>query len=84
MTQEAELDTLFPKKETTEKTHNVWVQWEHENMPWNEICAMVVGVFGLPGHRYIYTPTIDYMVFEFKSEKDRQLCEILLSEYITR
>jgi hypothetical protein len=53
-------------------------------MPWNEICAMVVGVFGLPGHRYMYTPTMDYMVFEFKSEKDRQLCEILLSEYIIR
>ena len=84
MIQEAELDTSFLKKETTEKTHNVWIRWQHENIQWNEICAMVIEVFGLPGNRYVYTPTIHYMVFEFMSEKDRQLCEILLSEYITR
>lgn len=82
MTQEAELDTLFPNGVTIEKLHIVWVEWKQPNMPWNEICAKVVEVFGLPGDRYTSHPTPHYMAFKFQSEKDRTLCEILLSEYI--
>jgi hypothetical protein len=73
---------LFPKKEITENSHNVRVLWQHENMPWNEICAMVMEVFGLPGNRYTYTPNTHYMIFKFRSEKDKTLCEILLSGYL--
>jgi hypothetical protein len=51
-------------------------------MPWTEICAKVMEVFGLPGHRYTSHPTTHFMTFTFKSEKDRVLCEILLSEYL--
>ena len=47
---------------------------------WNETCAMVLEVFGLPGNRFMYRPHLDYMVFEFKTKKDADLCRILLSE----
>ncbi len=79
-----EYDTSYPKKETTDEVYNVWINWREENMPWNEICAKVVEVFGLPGIRYKWHPSLDTMCFSFKSEKDFVLCEILLSEYITR
>lgn len=69
---------------TTDKefSHSVQVNWQdnHSTIWWNETCAMVLEVFGLPGHRYMYRPHVDYMVFEFKSQKDEQLCRILLSE----
>ena len=47
---------------------------------WNETCAMVLEVFGLPGGRYESKPEHDYMSFTFKNEKDADLCRILLSE----
>jgi hypothetical protein len=53
-------------------------------MPWNEICVKVMEVFGLPGNRYTTHPSTHYMAFKFNSEKDRILCEILLSEYIVQ
>jgi hypothetical protein len=53
-------------------------------MPWNEICAKVIEVFGLPGDRYVTSNTPYFMIFRFKSEKDFILCEILLSEHITK
>jgi hypothetical protein len=49
---------------------------------WNEACADVMEVFGLPGDRFTSHPTADYMDFYFKSEKDAKLCKILLSEKI--
>ena len=55
--------------------------WNNQSVPWwNECCAMVLEVFGLPGQRFMYHPYEDYMVFEFKSKKDHDLCRILLSE----
>ena len=47
---------------------------------WNEACAKVLGVFGLPGERFYYRPKEDYMIFIFKSVNDARLCRILLSE----
>jgi len=61
----------------------VKVDWKNDYSPtiwWNETCAMVLEVFCLPGHRFLYRPHLDYMIFEFKSKKDEQLCRILLSE----
>ena len=62
--------------------HEVIVDWHAPNGEfwWNETCAMVVEVFGLPGQRFVYTPTEDFMTFCFKSKKDADLCKILLSE----
>ena len=61
----------------------VKVDWSHGiNVAygWNEACAKVLGVFGLPGERFYYRPKEDYMIFIFKSKKDARLCRILLSE----
>lgn len=62
--------------------HEVIVDWtlERGTIWWNEVCAMVLEVFGLPGHRFVYTPSADFMTFTFKSKKDADLCRILLSE----
>jgi hypothetical protein len=49
---------------------------------WNEACAKVLGVFGLPGERFYYRPKEDYMIFIFKSVKDATVCRILLSETV--
>ena len=63
-------------------THIVQVDWQdyQGTIWWNETCALVLEVFGLPGHRFIYKPSIDHMLFKFKSVKDKSLCELLLSE----
>ena len=41
---------------------------------------MVLEVFGLPGDRFVYHPHMDYMTFDFVSEKDAIMCKILLSD----
>ena len=65
-----------------EKTSNrVVVLWDNQNgFWWNETCAMVLEVFGLPGDRYESKPSHDAMFFDFKSTKDADVCRILLSE----
>lgn len=83
MIQEAALDTSFQKKAITEKQfdYTVRLEWNNQSIPWwNECCAMVLQVFGLPGNRFIYHPFEDYMEFSFHSEKDQQLCKIMFSE----
>jgi hypothetical protein len=65
----------------TENT--ITVVWDNQNgFWWNETCAMVLEVFGLPGDRYESRPEHDYMSFTFKNTKDAELCKILLSERI--
>ena len=61
--------------------NTVTVAWDNQNgFWWNETCAMVVEVFGLPGSRYRSNPQHDYMSFTFKNTKDAEICRILLSE----
>ena len=61
--------------------HEIVVAWHNQdNLWWNETCAMVLEVFGLPGNRFVYKPFEDFMTFTFKSKKDADLCRILLSE----
>lgn len=66
-----------------ETQYNIWIEWQYEKMPWNEICAKVIEIFGLPGNRYVTASSTHHLVFRFKSEKDFILAEILLSEYLT-
>jgi len=76
---------LFQKKETTvsPSDHEVIVDWHGQgNLWWNETCALVLEVFGLPGNRFVYTPSEDFMTFCFKSKKDADICRILLSDRI--
>jgi hypothetical protein len=75
---------LFQKKETIVLATNenqVAVLWDNQNgFWWNETCALVLEVFGLPGNRYESHPEEDCMTFTFKNKKDADLCRILLSE----
>lgn len=68
-------------EEITDKNQIVEIFWYNENVPWwNEQCAKVLEVFGLPGHRFYYKPGMYHMSFTFKTTKDANLCRILLSE----
>lgn len=59
----------------------VRIDWNNQhNQWWNETCADVLEVFGLPGNRFYYKPYSDYMTFTFKSKKDADICRLLLSE----
>lgn len=61
--------------------HMIRVDWHYQGTNWwNETCASVLEVFGLPGNRFYYKPHFEYMTFTFKSKKDADLCRILLSE----
>jgi hypothetical protein len=61
--------------------HLVSIPWQgQKSYWWNEACASVVEVFGLPGERFTSHPKMDQMDFLFKSQKDADLCRILLSE----
>jgi len=63
--------------------HVVRLPWTGQSgVWWNEACADIMEVFGLPGDRFTSHPTAEYMDFYFKSEKDAQLCRILVSEKI--
>jgi hypothetical protein len=64
--------------------HEVLVDWNPNRNSgfWNEICADIIEVFGLPGDRFVSSPTEDFMIFTFKNKKDAALCRILISEKI--
>lgn len=61
----------------------VKVSWSDNQVPlWNECCALVLEVFGLPGNRFVCHPKEDYMEIEFLKESDAILCQVLLSEKV--
>lgn len=63
--------------------HVVRIPWQgQKSYWWNEACADVLEVFGLPGGRFTSHPSMDAMDFYFKSPRDAELCKILLSERI--
>jgi hypothetical protein len=66
--------------------YDITIPWETtENdrwVSWNELCADIMEVFGLPGHRYMTHTTPACMKFYFKSEKDALLCNVLISDKI--
>lgn len=65
----------------TSNDHEIVVAWHNQDgLWWNETCAMVLEVFGLPGNKFVYKPYESFMTFTFKSKKDADLCRILLSE----
>lgn len=69
---------LYPDLKKT-----IRIPWNNQQEHWwNETCADIMQVFGLPGDRYTSHPTPDYMDFHFKSQKDADLCKILISEKV--
>jgi hypothetical protein len=73
---------MLLKSKNTNKECVIVVPWHtgQNEFWWNETCAMVLEVFGLPGHRFTYHPEMDKMSFHFNNKKDADLCRILLSE----
>ena len=67
---------LLEKYETPSKTQvtKVRLAWEPNNrdsdVAWNEICAWTMEQFGLPGTRFNWHPTEDFMDFYFHHEED--------------
>lgn len=75
------MGTIASKEEG--RIHIVSLPWHGQDKYWwNEACADVIEVFGLPGDRFTSHPTTDKMDFYFKNERDADLCRILLSEKI--
>lgn len=61
----------------------ITVHWNNQSIGWwNEVCADVMEVFGLPGKRFYYKPYPDVMTFTFKTKRDADLCKILISEKV--
>jgi hypothetical protein len=75
-------DSRIPAKDKG-YVHVVSIPWKgQKEYWWNDICADIMDVFGLPGGRYTSHPSENKMDFYFKSEKDLQLCKILISDKI--
>ena len=75
------MGTIAAKQEG--RVHVVSIPWHSQSGQWwNEACADVIEVFGLPGDRFTSHPSVDKMDFYFKSKKDADLCRILLSEKV--
>ena len=67
--------------ETINSVYEIRLNWANQDKYWwNNVCADVVEIFGLPGDRFTSHPYDDCMLFRFKSKKDYQLCKILLSD----
>lgn len=64
-------------------THVVSVPWKGQsNFWWNEACADIMDVFGLPGNKYTSHPTENKMDFYFRDERDAFMCKMLISDRI--
>jgi hypothetical protein len=48
----------------------VRIHWKSYNQNWNEICAIAVDYFGLPGDKFTTSVCKDYMDFRFTDEID--------------
>lgn len=60
-------------------THCIKLPWDST---WNESCADIMEVFGLPGDKFKCHPKPQSMEVYFKSKKDAELCKILLSHQL--
>lgn len=59
------------------------VPWKNQsNIWWNETCANIIEIFGLPGDKYTTEVSADEMLFFFQNEKDAMMCMLLISEEI--
>ena len=43
---------------------------------WNEVCASAIEEFGLPGNRFTWKPTEEYMDFVFEDERDALIFQL--------
>lgn len=65
------------------KDNVVTVPWKNQSdVWWNETCANIMEVFGLPGGRYRTEISVECMHFFFENEKDAFMCKIMISDQI--
>lgn len=63
------------------ENNTVTVFWKNQsNVWWNETCADILEVFGLPGEKYTTEVSPDSMKFHFKNYKDAFMCKIMISQ----
>lgn len=48
----------------------LWDDGRNNETIWNEICVWAIETFGIPGQRFTWHPTEDYMDFRFKNKHD--------------
>jgi len=59
--------------------HTVRLRWapgRDNSAAWNEICASAIEEFGLPGIKFTWHPTEEYMDFVFADERDALLFQL--------
>ena len=63
--------------------NTVTVPWQNQsNVWWNQTCADIMEVFGLPGGRYRTEVSTEAMIFYFENAKDAFMCRIMISDQI--
>ena len=70
---------------TVKTVYEIKIEWklgQDTNKWWNQVCADIMEVFGLPGGRYTSHPYEDCMLFRFNSIKDYHLCKLMISDKI--
>lgn len=53
--------------------HRVKISWslnQDTEEWWNEVCAWALEEFGLPGDKFVSTPSPEFMYFDFKDKED--------------
>ncbi len=50
-----------------------WIDVEHSDESWNQLCARGLEVFGLPGDRYMTHVCSNYMTWHFRDPHDLTL-----------
>ena len=59
-----------------------WSRDYDNETKWNEVCAWAIEYFGLPGDRFETQANVNYMDFNFKSNKDALLMAVRWSAEI--
>jgi len=57
----------------TKQGTKITLEWTkgRDSIPiWDEICIWAIEKFGLPGDKFTWHPTEDYMIFDFVDERD--------------
>ena len=60
----------------------IQVPWENpydKDYMWNELLAWTMETYGLPGNRWTYHPTENFMDFHFPDEKDSLMFQLKTS-----
>jgi hypothetical protein len=59
------------------------IEWEIGDgygQPWNELCAVIIEKFGLPGNKYTTEVTNHWMIFHFKEQEDQLMAKLTLGD----